>query len=81
MDECGAYLQYKRVTKDPVMLKNVSDRRKHCLDVMHQDSPFVSPQNNDNKDEVEDRDEEEHVVFKALIGMVLERCLTFSASK
>jgi len=68
MDECGDYLQYKRVAKDPAMSKNISKRRKHCLDVMHWDSPFGSLQNSDNKDGVEERDEAEHAVV-TLIGM------------
>ena len=59
MDECGAYLQYKRVTKDPAMPKNISERRKRCLDVMHRGSPFVSPQTSDDKDGVDERGEAE----------------------
>ncbi len=69
MDKCGAYLQYKRVTKDPAMPKNILERRRRCLDVMHQGSPFVSPQTSDDEDGVDERGEAERAVVKALMGM------------
>ncbi len=72
MEECAAYLQYKRVAKDPAMPKNISGRRTRCLEVMQRDSPFVSPHNSDEEDDIPNirlRDKAEHVVVEALMGM------------
>ncbi len=49
MEECGAYLQYKQVVKDPAMPKNIGGRRLRCLEVMTRYSPFVSPHDSDTK--------------------------------
>lgn len=68
MDDCGAYLQYKWVVIAPAMQKNICGKRKCCLDLIHQDNPFVSPHNNDNKDgimNIKARDEAECTVAKA----------------
>ncbi len=69
MDEYGAYLQFQWVENDRVTPKNITERRNHCLGVMHQDSPFVSPQNSDEKYGVEERDNAECAAVKASFGM------------
>ncbi len=68
MDDCGAFLQYKWVAKDPTMPKNISGRRKHCLNLMHRDSPFASPHNSDDEAGVEERNKAEFAVAKASMG-------------
>ncbi len=68
MDDFGADLQYKQVAKDPTLPKNISGRRMHCLDVMHQESPFVSPHHSDDEGGAQQMDEE-RTVAKVLMGM------------
>ncbi len=54
------------------MPKNIAKRRMHCLEVMQKDSPYVLPHNSDGNDgvlNIRQRDEAEHVVVKALLGI------------
>mmetsp|Transcript_7697 Transcript_7697/g.16613 ORF Transcript_7697/g.16613 Transcript_7697/m.16613 type:complete len:122 (+) Transcript_7697:994-1359(+) len=44
-------LQYKCVANDPAMRKNIAGRRKRCIEVVHRDSPFVSPNNSDDEED------------------------------
>ncbi len=48
-DDCRAYLQYKWSPKDPAMANNIGARRKHCLEIMMQKSPPISPHISDDK--------------------------------
>ncbi len=78
--ECGVYLQYKRQDKDPAIAKNVTGRRKCCLEVMFHVSPAVSPNNSDDEGEINEGDgnsiagikemnKSESAVVKPLMGM------------
>ena len=55
------------------MPKIIVGRRKHCIKVMHRDSPFISPKNsNDEEDEVADisrREKAEQDIAEVLLGM------------
>jgi len=41
LEECGAYLQYKKQDKDPGMPKSLVDRRLHCREWMSRPSPHT----------------------------------------
>ncbi len=64
--------------KDPAMTKNVTGRRKCCLEVMSHDSPAVSPSNSDHKGAsnefgsiagVRERNKSKWTIVEALMGM------------
>ncbi len=55
------------------MPKNIVGRRKRCIGVMHQDSPFISPNNSDDEEDgfadISGRGKAERDIAEALLGM------------
>ena len=51
LTESAAYLQLKCYENDIAMPKLVSERRKHCMEVMQCESPTSSPHASDDEDD------------------------------
>ena len=66
-DECGTYLQYKKIAGDPRMPKDLQGRRNRCLEWMNCLSPTASPHQSDD-DGDGDGDSVEEVGFGEVGG-------------
>ena len=56
-DECGTYLQYKKIAGDPGIPKDLQRRRDRCLGWMNRPSPTASPHQSDDEGDGDSMDE------------------------
>ena len=56
MEECGVYLQYRKVVKDPGMTTDLVGMHQRCVEWMHCPSSPASPNASDDEGPVSNKD-------------------------